>query len=87
MKKVLPIILVFSIILCMFSACSSDGTGQQMVFPIDSEPKYLDPQIVSDRGAANIIANCFEGLVTYDENGALTPAGCEKYEVSPDNLT
>ena len=87
MKKVLPIILVFSIILCMFSACSSDGTGQQMVFPIDSEPKYLDPQIVSDRGAANIIANCFEGLVTYDENGALTPAGCEEYEVSPDNLT
>ena len=87
MKKILSLILVLSIMLCAFSACSSDGTGQQMVFPIDNEPQYLDPQIVSDRGAANIIANCFEGLVTYDETGAIVPAGCEKYEVSADGLT
>ena len=53
MKKILSLILVLSIMLCAFSACSSDGTGQQMVFPIDNEPQYLDPQIVSDRGAAN----------------------------------
>lgn len=87
MKKVLPIILILSIILCALSACSSDGTGVQMVFPIDNEPKYLDPQIVSDRGAANIIANCFEGLVTYDASGAVVPAGCEKFEFSADGLT
>ena len=53
-----------------------------MVFPIDSEPQYLDPQIVSEQGAANIIQNCFEGLVTYGENGAVVPAGCESYSVS-----
>ncbi len=87
MKKIFSLLLFLLLLLCSFSACSSDGTGQQMVFPIDSEPKYLDPQIVSENGAANIIQNCFEGLVTYNESGEIVPAGCEKYTVSSDGKT
>ena len=87
MKKIFSLLLFLLLLLYSFSACSSDGTGQQMVFPIDSEPKYLDPQIVSQNGAANIIQNCFEGLVTYNENGEIVPAGCEKYTVSSDGKT
>ncbi len=87
MKKFLSIFFSVLIIFCFFTACSKDGSGEQMVFPIDSEPQYLDPQIVSEQGAANIIQNCFEGLVTYGENGAVVPAGCESYSVSPDGTT
>ena len=87
MKKTFSALLLFAVLLCCLSACSSSGIGEQMVFPIDSEPKYLDPQIVSQHGAANIIQNCFEGLVTYNENGEIVPAGCESYNVSADGKT
>ena len=46
-------------------------------FPIDNDPGYLDPQVVSDHGAKNIIANCFEGLVSLDSEGKIVP-GCAK---------
>ena len=85
-KRIFSVLLAVLMIAVVFSGCSSDGSGEQIVFPIDNEPKYLDPQIVSDNGAANIIQNCFEGLLTYDENGKIVPAGCESYEVSINRL-
>lgn len=87
MKKTFSLFLLLALLLGVLNACSSNGVGEQMVFPIDSEPKYLDPQIVSEPGGANIIQNCYEGLVTYDENGKIIPAGCESYEISADGKT
>ncbi len=87
MKKTFSLLLALFLLLCTLNACSSTGIGEQMVFPIDSEPKYLDPQIVSENGAANIVLNCYEGLVTYDESGKIVPAGCESYNVSADGKT
>lgn len=87
MKKIFSLLLTLSLFLCTLNACSSTGIGEQMVFPIDSEPKYLDPQIVSENGAANIVLNCYEGLVTYGEGGQIVPAGCESYSVSSDGKT
>lgn len=86
-KKVLSIMLSFLTLLFLFTSCGSKGTDAQIVLPIDKQPDYLDPQIVSETGAKNIIANCFEGLVTYDEAGNLVEAACEKYEISEDGLT
>lgn len=83
-KKVLCFIFIFALVMFLFTACSSGREGEQIVLPIDKQPDYLDPQIVSETGAKNIIANCFEGLVTYDENGAIVPAACENYTVSED---
>lgn len=85
-KRTLAVLLTVLLVASVFSGCSSDGSGEQIVFPIDSEPQYLDPQIVSDSGAANIIQNCFEGLLTYDADGKIVPAGCESYEVSVNRL-
>lgn len=85
-KRTLAVLLTALLVALVFSGCSSDGSGVQMVFPIDNEPQYLDPQIVSDNGAANIIQNCFEGLLTYDSEGKIVPAGCESYEVSVNRL-
>ncbi len=87
MKKTFSIILAVLLLLVSMSGCASDGVGEQIVFPVDSEPKYLDPQIVFEKGATNIIQNCFEGLLTYNESGETVPAGCESYSVSPDGLT
>lgn len=57
-----------------------------MIMPIDSAPEYLDPQIVSEIGARNMIANCFEGLVSIGENNEILPAAAENYDVSSDGL-
>lgn len=85
-KRFISVLLAALLIASIFYGCSSDGSGEQIVFPIDNEPQYLDPQIVSDNGAANIIQNCFEGLLTYDSKGKIVPAGCESYEVSVNRL-
>lgn len=87
MKKIFSLLLALSFLICTLNACSSTGIGEQMVFPIDSEPKYLDPQIVYENGAANIVLNCYEGLVTYGEGGQIVPAGCESYDISSDGKT
>lgn len=83
---------IFSLLLCiimifLFSACGKGGAEANIVFPIDSDPLYLDPQVVSTTGGKNIIANCFEGLVTLGKDGELVPGCAESWTVSPDGLT
>ncbi|MGN1418589.1 MAG: ABC transporter substrate-binding protein, partial [Acutalibacteraceae bacterium] len=85
-KKIISLFLCTALVLLSFTACGSGGANERIVTPIDSEPEYLDPQIVSDKGAKNIVLNCFEGLVCYDENGEIVPAAAENYSVSDDGL-
>ena len=73
--------------LFLFSACGEGGVDANIYFPIDNDPLYLDPQVVSDPGAKNIIANCFEGLVTVDSEGRIAPGTAERWEISDDSLT
>ncbi len=88
LKKSLCLILCLLAVLTCFSACGEKkGSEAALVYPIDSDPEYLDPQIISHSGAKNIIANCFEGLVTVDENGEIAPGCAESWSVSPDSLT
>ncbi|MGN0467913.1 MAG: peptide ABC transporter substrate-binding protein [Acutalibacteraceae bacterium] len=85
-KKIISLFLCTALVLLSFTACGSGGANERIVTPIDTEPEYLDPQIVSDKGAKNIVLNCFEGLVCYDENGDIVPAAAENYSVSDDGL-
>lgn len=85
-KRIISLALCMTMLICCLSACGSSGENKQLVFPIDSEPEYLDPQIVSDIGAKNIIANCFEGLVSLDESGQVIPAAAKDWNVSSDGL-
>ncbi len=73
--------------LFLFSACGEGGVDANIYFPIDNDPLYLDPQVVSAPGAKNIIANCFEGLVTVDSEGRIAPGTAERWEISDDSLT
>ena len=88
LKKSLSLILCLLLVLTCFSACGEKkGSEAALVYPIDSDPGYLDPQIISHSGAKNIIANCFEGLVAVNEKGEIVPAAAESWSVSPDGLT
>ena len=88
LKKSLTIILCALLLMSTFSACGEiKGSDAGIVFPIDKDPEYLDPQIISYSGAKNIIANCFEGLVTLNPQGEIIPGCAESWTVSPDGLS
>lgn len=84
LKKLLSLSLVFIILLSFCSCAGNKGADAQLVYPIDKDPRFLDPQIIYDIGAKNIIANCFEGLVTLDKDGNIIPAAAEKWETNAD---
>lgn len=87
-KKILSLIFCLLLVLTCFSACGKKkGSEASLVFPIDNDPGYLDPQIISDSSAKNIIANCFEGLVSLNENGEIVPGCAESWSISDDGLT
>ena len=85
-KKIFCLLMCISM-LFLFSACGDAGIDANIYFPIDNDPGYLDPQVISDHGAKNIIANCFEGLVTIDAEGKIAPGCAESWEISKDSLT
>ena len=80
-------VLTVIIMLLSFTACSSGGKDKQIYFPIDADPEYLDPQIISSDGAKNIIANCFEGLVTIDADGEIVSGCAESWKITDNGLT
>ena len=87
MKKIISLLLAL-ILLFSLSACSSTkGVDARLIFPIDRDPLFLDPQIISATGAKNIILNTFEGLVTLGEKGEILPGMAEKWDVSSDGKT
>ena len=85
-KKLLAVSLTL-ILLLLLTACSSGGRDKQIIYPIDKDPEFLDPQIISYDGAKNIIANCFEGLVTLGENGNIVPGCAESWKITDGGLT
>lgn len=85
-KRLVSLCLVV-LMLSGLCACGKDGSDAQIIYPIDNDPKFLDPQIISDVGAKNIIANCFEGLVTIDQDGKIAPGCAESWKISADGLT
>lgn len=88
LKKSVTLILCALLLLGTFTACGEiKGSDAGIVFPIDKDPEYLDPQIISYEGSKNIIANCFEGLVTLNPQGQIVPGCAESWNVSGDGLT
>lgn len=88
MKKFVSTFLSVMLIMLCAASCGTDtGEGKNLVFPIDNDPVYLDPQIATDTGGRDIINNCFEGLVRLDENGKTVSGVAEKWTVSEDGKT
>ncbi len=61
------------------------GTGaQEMTFVLSNEPDGIDPGITNNSFAAVFLANCFEGLVTYDATGTVVGGNAESWDISDD---
>lgn len=54
---------------------------------ISSEPDNLDPWLSAATDTEAVFHNVFEGLVLYDEQGAIIPGLAESWEISDDGLT
>ena len=87
MKKIISVLLCILIVFSLSACTAEKGLDAKLIFPIDNDPKFLDPQIISDVGARNIILNCFEGLVTRSANGEIIPGMAERWDVSADGKT
>jgi oligopeptide transport system substrate-binding protein len=64
-----------------------EATGdQEITFVLSNQPDSIDPSYTNNSFASFVLANCFEGLVTYDENGEIAPGDAESWE-SNDDMT
>ncbi|KQT78191.1 peptide ABC transporter substrate-binding protein [Methylobacterium sp. Leaf466] len=53
----------------------------------DADPETLDPHRSSTVAEAHILRDLFDGLLTYDNYGAIVPGAATRWSVSPDGLT
>ncbi len=59
--------------------------AQEIVFALHNEPDGIDPGVTNNSFASPFLANCFEGLVTYDTaNGSLIGGNAASWTISED---
>ncbi len=69
------------------AAPSAEATGaQELTFVLSNEPDGIDPTVTNNSFAQYILANCFEGLVTYDATGSIVGGAAETWDISDDGL-
>lgn len=72
------------------SAAASQAAAsgaQELTFVLSNIPDGIDPTVTNNSYAQYILANCFEGLVSYDETGDIIEGMAETWDVSDDGLT
>jgi len=67
-------------------AADAAAAPQKIVYVVNDEADDLDPGTSSETFADPAIINCFEGLVTTDENETPIPGTAESWTISPDGL-
>lgn len=81
MKRLLHITAVLAavalIVLCLPACQGKSLAGRSFYFPLDAEPRQLDPQVSTDRSSMTVAAALFEGLTRLDENGKAVPAAAD----------
>lgn len=66
----------------------SEDSGEKILKTNNSsEPGSLDPALAQGTHESWVLNHTFEGLMTLDENGELSPGMAEDYEISDDDLT
>lgn len=84
-------IIAWAAVVCLLAVslltgCGDDGSGRGFRFPLDAEPRGLDPQMVTDNAGVTVTATLFEGLARLDADGNPVP-GAATWTVSKDGLT
>lgn len=81
----------WALVVCLLAGgllcgCGDDGGGRGFRFPLDAEPRGLDPQMAIDDAGITVAATLFEGLARLDAEGKAVP-GAATWTVSRDGLT
>ena len=85
MKFYKKIIIVLSIILMIFglSGCQKDdGSNRVMKYDVEKAAADIDPQFSTSETSKMIIANTFEGLFRYNQDGEIENVLAENWDVS-----
>ena len=85
MKRIVFALAFFSFFL--FVACNGKNSKEVLRLNVASEPDSFFPWESAAADTAAIYYNIFDGLLSFDEKGALHPALAESYEISDDKLT
>ncbi|MCR4615519.1 MAG: peptide ABC transporter substrate-binding protein [Clostridiales bacterium] len=83
-KTAVALLLTTAISLSFYACGGVKGLDATIYYSIMSEPRCLDPQIVSENSEEIAVASCFEGLVRLGENGAIVPGVAESWSISKD---
>lgn len=86
MKKAASLLLVISIIISLCS-CTIGVSNIQLTIGTLDEIATLDPLSAEGDGEKIISANCFEGLLRFDESGNIDLAGATAYTTGKDSLS
>ena len=96
MKLRFYILILISCIL-LVSSCSKEkikpvkgkntSSKNILIENIGSDMPSLDPQQAGDTSSGRVIADLFEGLVEYNQQSKVIPAGAKNWNISKDGLT
>ena len=90
MKKKLGLFLSFALSLSAaagmtaFAESAPLADTQELTFVLSNEPDGIDPTVTNNSFAVPFLANCFEGLVTYDSDGGIVPGNAESWDINDD---
>ena len=86
MRKLLPMLLALLLVTALLPLTGAvAATSQEITFALQNEPDGIDPSVTNNSFASPFLANCFEGLVTYDTtNGSLIGGSAESWTISDD---
>jgi len=87
LKNVTAVISILSILICIFTGCSSDSGRIDFIYPFKGSVKSFDPQISSESDEFLIIENCFEGLVRVNDDGSVQEGVAKSWSISKDGRT
>lgn len=86
MKRIVCALLVISLLISLCS-CGSSARKAELTVGFSNEVQTLDPINATGDAEKIILANCFEGLMTFDESGKPELSGATGYSLSGDMLT
>ncbi len=84
MRKTICVLLCLVMSLGLISCGDKNYAEKTVYFSVTDGVNSFDPQLAATNAEINIASNCFEGLMTKDENGKTTLGVASNYTVSKD---
>ena len=85
MKKFVALLLTAALLLSVVSFASAEGNVLGVM--LGTNVMSLDTNLATDGDSFEVIADCIDGLMQMDKDGAAVPAIAESYDLSEDGLT